>query len=282
MDLLKTKSSLLRNTTDVSLPIPVFESPEYVEWASEETSNILWYRGKPGVGKSVMVSHTLKRLFESLAFTEAVAFFEFDVARKLDRLSANVPAVVISFIIAQLYDRNPKLFSTLSPDEQKTIATTLLRSHEILAYESTKEVESNRVMPNLASTLRTVSETDLWSCLLQFIKRGLASMSRIYLVIDGDDNALPEDRFRFLQSIRKFWERSKTTQTGCLKVLIASRDNPKARNILHGLPYLDNEKEQQGKSLLSRKCTFLLSFVLLSYWWKPRLLELSATRSSKR
>ena len=206
-----------------------------------------------------MVSHTLKRLFESLAFTEAVAFFDFDIARKLDRPLANVPALAISLIIAQLYDRNSKMFSTMSPDEQKTVATALLRSHEILAYKSTGEVESNRVMPNLVSALRTISETNLWSCLLKSIDQGPESLSRIYLVFDGDDNALPEDRFRFLQSIRKLWERSKITRVECLKVLIASRDHPIAREILHGLPYLDNEKEQQGKSSLSQNCAFLLS-----------------------
>ena len=281
MELLKAKSDLLLDTTKLSLPIPIFESPEYVDWASKETINILWYRGKPGVGKSVMVSQVLKRLFESPAFTEAVAFFGFDIARKLDRPSANLSGVAISFIVAQLYDRNPKLFSTMTPDEQKTVAMALLRSHEIFAYESTEAVESNRVMSSLVSALRTASETDLWSCLLQSIDQGPESMSRIYLIFDGDDNALPEDRFRFLQSIRKLWEHSEITRAGCLKILIASRDHPKAREILHGLPYLDNEKEQQGKSPLLRKCTFLLSIVLFSYWSKPRLLELSATRSSK-
>ena len=84
-------------------------------------------------------------------------------------------------------------------------------------------------------------------------------MSRIYLIFDEDDNALPEDRFRFLQSIRKLWERSKITRVECLKVLIASRDHRKANEIFHGLPYLDNEKEQQGKSSLSQNCAFLLS-----------------------
>lgn len=97
VELLKAKSDLLQYTTDLSPPIPIFESPEYIEWAFGETSSILWYRGKPGVGKSVMVSHTLKRLFESLAFTEAVAFFGFDIARKLDRPSANLSGVAISF-----------------------------------------------------------------------------------------------------------------------------------------------------------------------------------------
>lgn len=170
-------------------------------------------------------------------------------------------------MVAQLYDRNPKMFSTMTPGEQKTVAMALLRSHELFTYESTEAVESNRVMSNLVSALRTVSETDLWSCLLQSIEQGPESMSRIYLIFDGDDNALPEDRFRFLQSIRKLWEHSEITRAGCLKVLIASRDHPKAREILHGLPYLDNEKEQQGKSSLSQKCAFLLS---MSFPLTPR------------
>ena len=195
VDILKAKSNLLLDTENLQLPIPIFESPEYVDWASGENSDLLWYRGEPNCGKSVMVSHALKRLFESLAFTEAAAFFDFDIARKVDRPSANVPALVVSLIIAQLYDRNPKMLSTMSPDEQKNIATALLRSHGILAYESTEEVESNRVMANLVSALRTISETDLWSCLLESIDQGPESMSRIYLNFDGDDNALPEFGF---------------------------------------------------------------------------------------
>ena len=242
VDILKAKSNLLSDTKTPSLSIPIFESPEYVDWASGETSDFLWYRGKPGCGKSVMVSHTLKRLFESLVYTEAVAFFGFDIARKLDRPSTNVPGLVISLIIAQLYDRNPKMSSTINPDKQKTVATALLRSHEILAYGSLQESDVELVMRGLVSALRTIC---------RFIDEGLKKMPRIYVIFDDYDVAIPEDRFRFLRYIRELWERSRKTQIGCLKVLIASRDYPKAREILDGLPYLDNEKEQQGKRPMS-------------------------------
>ena len=107
-------------------------------------------------------------------------------------------------------------------------------------------------------------------------------MSRIYLVFDGDDNALPEDRFWFLKSARKLFERSNVTLTGCLKILIASRDDPRAREALQGLPYFDNEKEQQGKSSKSQMCAFLMSTSSPSYWSKTRLLKFSATWSSER
>jgi hypothetical protein len=250
VDLLKAKSTLCLNTINISRPIPIFESP--VKWTSGETKEILWYRGWPGCGKSIMVSQVLKGLFENQIFTEGVTFFDFDVAWKMDRKSANIPAAVISFITAQLLKGNPKLLSALNGDEQQTITTALLCTHKIFSYESSIESESRRVMPGLVSALRTIQESTLWSCLCHIIDRGLETMSRIYLIFDGDDNALPEDRFRFLRNIRRLWERSESTQRGCVKILIASRDYPKAREVLDGLPYLDNEKEQQGERSVSQ------------------------------
>lgn len=217
VDLLKAKSTLCLNTINPSLPIPIFESPEYVKWTSGETKEILWYRGIPGCGKSTMVSQVLNGLFEDLTFTEAAAFFDFDVAWKMDRISANIPAAVISFIAAQLLERNPNLLSAMSGDEQKIITTALLCTHKIFSYKSSSESESRRVMPGLVSALRMIQESTLWSCLCHIIDRGLETMSRIYLVFDGDDNALPEDRFRFLRNIRRLWERSESMQRGCVK-----------------------------------------------------------------
>ena len=189
-----------------------------------------------------MVSQVLNGLFETLAFTEVAAFFDFSVAAKMDRLSANIPAAVISFIAAQLLECNPNLVSAMSEDEQKTLTAALLCTRRIFS-----ESGSRRAMPGLISALRIVQESTLWSCLCHIIDRGLETMSRIYLIFDEDDCALPEDRFRFLRNIRILWERSESTRKGCVKILIASRDYSKAREILDGLPYLDNDKEQQGE-----------------------------------
>lgn len=199
-----------------------------------------------------MVSQVLKRLLEDLAFTEAVAFFDFDVACKMGRATANIPAAVISFIAAQLLDREPKLLTAMSEDEQKIITTALFATYGLFSYKSSSAFESRRVMPGLVSALRMIRESTLWSCLCRIIDRGLETMSRIYLIFDGDDTALPEDRFRFLRNIRRLWELCESTQRGCVRILIASRDYPKAREVLDGLPYLDNEKEQQGEHSLSQ------------------------------
>ena len=247
VDLLKAESTLCLNTINITHPIPIFESPEYVKWASGDAREILWYRGVPGCGKSTMVSQVLKGLFKDLVFTEAAAFFDFDVARAMDRNSANIPAAAISFIAAQLLERNPNLLSAMSGDEQRTMTAALLWTHKIFSYNSCSESESRRVMPGLVSALRTIQESTLWSCLCHIVDRGLETMSRIYLIFDGDNHALPEDRSRFLRNLRRLWERSESTKRGCVKILIASRDYPKEREILDGLPYLDNEKEEQGE-----------------------------------
>lgn len=208
VDLLKAESTLCLNTINVTLPIPIFESPEYVKWASGDTREILWYRGKPGCGKSTMVSQVLKGLFEDLAFTEVAAFFDFDVAGTMARDSANIPAVAISFIAAQLLQHNPNLLLGMSGDEQRTMTAALLWTQKIFSSESP------RVMRGLVSALRTIQESTLWSCLCHIIDRGLETMSRIYLIFDGDNNALPEDRFRFLRNVRRLWERSESMKRG--------------------------------------------------------------------
>lgn len=199
-----------------------------------------------------MVSQVLEGLFENQLFTEGATYFDFDVAWKMHRISANVPAAVISFITAQLLKSDPNLLSAMNGDEQQTITTALVCTYKIFSYESSDESESRRVMPGLVSALRMIQESTLWSCLCHMIDRGLETMSRIYLIFDGDDMALPEDRFRFLRNIRKLWERSESTQSSCIKILIASRDYPKAREVLDGLPYLDDEREQQGEQWVSQ------------------------------
>lgn len=199
-----------------------------------------------------MVSQVLKGLFENQLFTEGATFFDFDVAWRMHRSSANVPAAVISFITAQLLEGNPKLLSAMNGDEQQTITTALVCTYKIFSYESYDESESRRVMPGLVSALRMIQESTLWSCLCYIIDRGLETLSRIYLIFDGDDKALPEDRFRFLRNIRTLWERSESTQNSCIKILIASRDYSKAREVLDGLPYLDDEREQQGEHSVSQ------------------------------
>ena len=160
---LKENSALCFNTTDTILPIPVLESPEYEKWASGDTKEILWYRGKPGSGKSTAVAQVLQGLFEDMTFTEAAAFFDFGFAWKIDRMSANVPAAVISFIAAQLLERNPNLLSAMSGNEQEIIITALLCTHNIFTYRSSNESESRRVMPGLVSALRKIHESTLWS-----------------------------------------------------------------------------------------------------------------------
>ena len=211
VDFLKEKSTLCLNTTNKILPIPVLESPEYEKWASGDTKEILWYRGKPACGKSTAVAQVLKGLFEDMAFTEAVAFFDFDFARKLDRMSANIPAVVISFIAAQLLERNRDLLSAMSRNEQETINTALLYTHNIFTYRSSNESESRPLMPGLVSALREIPERTLWSCLCHIIDRCLETISRTYLIFDGVDCDLPEDEVRFLRSIRELWERIEST-----------------------------------------------------------------------
>ena len=249
---LKEKSTLYFNTKNPILQIPVLESPEYEKWASGDTKEIIWYRGKPACGKSTAVARVLKGLFEDMAFTEAAAFFDFEIARKLDRMSANIPAAVISFIAAQLLERNPNLLSAMSENEQETINTALLCTHNIFTYRPSNESESRPTMPGLLSAMRKIQESTLWSCLCHIIDRCLETISRTYLVFDGVDCALPEDMLRFLRNIRKLWERIESTHKGCVKILITSRDYPKARDVLDGLPYMDDEKEQQGKHSVSK------------------------------
>ena len=247
---LKENSALCFNTTDTILPISLLESPEYEKWASGDTKEILWYRGKPGSGKSTAVAQVLKGLFEDMTFTEAAAFFNFGDARKIDGMSANIPAAAISFIAAQLLERNPDLLSAMNGNEQETMTTALLCTHKIFTYRSFNESESPRVIPDLISALRKIQESTLWSCLCHIIDRCLETISRTYLVFDGVDHALPEDEVRFLRNIRKLWERIESSHKGCVKILIASRDNPKAREVLDDLPYMDNKKELQGKHSL--------------------------------
>ena len=144
-----------------------------------------------------------KRLFEDLTFTNAVTFFDFEIAKEMGRFSANFPEAVVSFIMAQMHDCDAELFSGMSREDQNTVATALLCTHKIFAYGSPYESDVRRVIPGLVSALRTVLEKALWNCLGRFIDEGLNKMPRIYLIFDGDDVALPEDRFRFLRKIRE-------------------------------------------------------------------------------
>ena len=246
--ILKAQSALFSNNMDITLPIPVLESPEYVKWTSGAAKEILWYRGGPACGKSVMISQVLKGFSKDLVYTELAIVFDFAFAGQMLRnVTVNPPAVVISFVVAQLLEHSPNLWSILNEDEQNIMAKALLCTHRIFSYEVSNKSESQPVLVGLVSNLRMMKESILWSCICHIINQSLQTLSRIYLIFDGDDNAIPEDRFQFLRNIRKLWETCRSSQKACVKVLIASRDHPKVRELLDGVPYVDNEKEQQGE-----------------------------------
>ncbi|KAI0058420.1 hypothetical protein BV25DRAFT_1234802 [Artomyces pyxidatus] len=109
--------------------------PEYQTWVGDESkSGMLWVRGKPGAGKTVLASIVIEAIRSShLASNTAVAFFycQYDDPRKSD--AGNVLPSLLCNLIEQLPKPGPMLPEVASWDAQSP--ETLSNLMTIIAAE---------------------------------------------------------------------------------------------------------------------------------------------------
>jgi len=129
------------------------------------------------------------------------------------------------------------------------------------AFEHTSQIYSlhdqnqRSIPPELSraiSALRSMSEDDLWKILRSFI---FSSAGQDFIfVLDGVDDLLIEDQTRLLRNLRKIWESVQANTSISLKILIFSRPILRMQEVLRGLPYVDQDKEQKGDRLSNLIC----------------------------
>ncbi|GKZ21143.1 hypothetical protein AbraIFM66951_008668 [Aspergillus brasiliensis] len=127
----------------------LLQSLEFERWARPETSwnPLLWLRGLPGAGKSVLASIVIDNLLEMKMKDAAVAYF---YCKQGDDKRTSVEGVTRS-ILAQLLDQNPDLLPYFHENAQTNVS--------LASSQASKQI--------LGTSLR--------------------SFGRVYLVLDGLD-----------------------------------------------------------------------------------------------
>jgi hypothetical protein len=243
-----------------------FESTEYRTWKSPNPGpddKFLWFSGKPGSGKSVIISHLLSDQLSSgvIATSEDLAFFFYELPAEQTR--EHLPsAAVLCILIAQILGSERDRINCLELVDRVILAKAFKATKHIypFIYPSLGSSLDHSQLVNLRdpderrkaqSAVQSVSKESLWSILKNLIAAKPGRDVRI--VIDAINRAPPDERSNFLESLRRL-QQSIVSEARCsFRVLVCSHAFPDINKTLkRTLPELlriDLEEEKNGKSV---------------------------------
>ncbi|WYZ33902.1 hypothetical protein EsH8_I_000178 [Colletotrichum jinshuiense] len=186
------------------------KTPRYQQWISSDDTASIWIRGAPGAGKSVLAASTVQHLSESGTDESGVPVLLF-FFRKIVRANRFAICLVRDWL-AQLLPHSVQLQGAL----QKII--------------NSEEVGSLNI-------------DDLWECLQQ----GLASLNKVYCVVDALDEMDDCDAAEFFPRLNEL----ATFRPGAVKVFMTSR--PRQDLQMHlaaaSIVHISLEEDQVGQEI---------------------------------
>jgi NACHT domain len=235
-----------------------WKSPEYQSWRESDDSQFLRCSAKPGAGKSTIAETLVSELKPQRIHSESIAHFFFQLPLKT-RASPCKPELVVCSIISQLlYTRYHQTAihdkaAWLSHNEhailQKALESAVQDSctldEERIARPTYVIDEKASISPTFSSAMHSTSSDDLWKILASLICASTGQY--IHIVVDGVDESLPEDQSRLCKNLRDLWKSVRARGDPTLKILITSRPLSRIQDLLTGLSYIDQDKEQMGK-----------------------------------
>jgi len=166
----------------------ILENQDFKQWRNDRQSHLLWIKGDPGKGKTMLLCGIIDELKKSTAKTHLLAFFYFQVTDS----RINNATAVLRGLLYLLVDQQPSLISHIQ------------KQHD-LAGKSLFE-----------DTNAWVSLSDIFTNVLQD-----PSLKNTYLIIDALDECVTADLPKLLDFIIK-----KSTISPRVKWIVSSRNWP--------------------------------------------------------
>ena len=229
-----------------------FESPEYIHWSGEQSSQSLVLFGPLGCGKSISSKLEVKRLLEGRAFNEVVTFYFLENDGRI-RQSPKHFVFALFTLVAQIVGLtlDTSFLQNLADEELEILNRAMKSADKIqkaigaLSDSTNPSAEMEERLAKNPSYLKDISEDTLWRIFNKFVLT--ARKMTVYIVLGGIDGTPPGDRARFIRNLRAFLDSTNREGGTVAKALISSRRYPDIEQHLDGWPFVDPEKEQRGQ-----------------------------------
>ncbi|KAL7792442.1 hypothetical protein V8C37DRAFT_416340 [Trichoderma ceciliae] len=176
----------------------IIKHPKISAWLrNQPDQQFIWVKGKPGAGKSVLLTKVVRSLVE-------------------DKKS-----ILIHHFCSHLYEESTKYGTII----KSLLAQILRRNDDILAY-----VYENYVLGRKAASPQALEQ--LLPVLLPAVSTGPSRMSYVRLILDGLDECDDEKQQRVVALLDRIVTSCNKSKKIVCKVLISSQDSPKFSKLL--------------------------------------------------
>lgn len=195
--------------------------PEYITWYSAEYAELLWYAGDPNSGKTMLLQSLVDKLLNSQRgrAMEVAYFFCVESAPAEQTASESQILPILRSVICQL----------------------LAKDHERIAVVQRNSKRENGLEELLNS--HTSTPETLWGLLQHAIKA--VQDQKVHIIIDGIDKMKAEDQTEFLKRLLKLLDTLPRSPACFAKFLFSSRPSSEIRDILKGVPLIDENIERK-------------------------------------
>jgi hypothetical protein len=176
----------------------IVKNPEFRQWQNDQQSRLLWIKGDPGKGKTMLLCGIVNEIKKSLPKSDLLAYF---FCQATDSRINNATAVLRG-LIYMLVNQQPFLLSHVW---NKYEQAGKLLFEDANAWVALSEVLTNILQdPNLQSTYLVVDAldecTDGLSALLDFIAQTSSTSPRIKWLVSGRNWPQIEERLEQAES----------------------------------------------------------------------------------
>jgi hypothetical protein len=176
----------------------VLQHDDFQQWRDDEESRLLWIKGDPGKGKTMLLCGIIDEMIKSTAHTANIAFFFCQATN----VSINNATAVLRGLIYMLVKQRPQLMSYL----RETYDDGKQRFEGLNAWVALSEILSKILAdPNLNNTYIVVDALDECTAdlnlLLNFIKESLTHTTVKWVVSSRNWSSI-EKKLNQVQKVR--------------------------------------------------------------------------------
>jgi Cdc6-like AAA superfamily ATPase len=168
----------------------ILENSDFQQWRNDQQSRLLWIKGDPGKGKTMLLCGIVNELKKSMAKTDLLSYF---FCQATDSRINNATAVLRGLIYL-LVDQQPSLISHVRKKYDHAGKTLF---EDANAWVALSEIFTNILQdPSLNSTYLIIDALDECVDRLAETVRLSSSRSRLYLLVSSGSSLAATGRHR--------------------------------------------------------------------------------------